>query len=1060
MPAGGLPSSRTRGLLLFVFFLSGASGLIYEIAWMRRLTHVFGSTTLAVSTVLAAFMGGLALGSLWIGRIADRQPERALSLYAKLEGLIAALALCVPLFFRVAGAIYLGLYPALEGSPYVFFLVQFLLAALVLVPPTALMGGTLPLLARFSVARVNEVGGRVGTLYAANTIGAAAGAALATYALLPGLGVFESEAFAACLNLVAAVTAWSLGRRLAAGAERGPAAPTRGPAQAPETGAEAEPQRAKLSATMPRPEIAVLLLGIALSGFAAMVYEVAWSRILAMVLGSSVYGFGMMVLVFLLGIFLGSSIFVRMRKEGRRATAFFAGVLAANTLAGLIAIALVPQLPMLFLAGFPAARVSFLLVQLLQFLVAAVLLLPSAFFFGMAFPAAIAATAESVDDIGRAVGRVNAANTGGTVLGAFSGGFVLIPTFGLRATLMAAATATAVAALAVLWLAGGEARAAAGGRTWRRWLSLATGAALVVAALVPPWPRGALAGGAGYYAGNFASPKDYEAYAKTMDLLFYKDGINTTLSVDRVGEYRYYRSNGKTDASTNPHDLAVQVLLGQIPMLLHPNPRDVFDLGLGTGASAAAVARYPVRSIDIVDIEPAGTEAIRFFESENRRILSDPRVHFRPADGRNALLARHRSYDVIICDPSDIWVAGVANLFTREFYELARSRLNPQGLFVQWWHTHALDPKHMKLIVATFRRVFPHASYWRPSVGDVIMVGSVTPVPWDYARLRERVTTTPGVADDLRSLGLWSPLSLFSAFVLSDADLARFVAGVHEDHVDDHPIVEYSAPRFLYTDTTSQNDAIVTGFQTSTLPPIVGFDPAKDLTAHEVYLLGFGYASLERRDMAISLMEESVRRDPGNAKYLIGLANQLRGKGLDDRAIRSYRRALEVQPGEPEASVDLAAMLRARSDDAGAEQVLKAAFQASPRDAGVASAAGKLLLDAGRAAEAVPLLSNAAEGNRQDATLRLLLGQALAGIGRVEEGAAELSAATTLAPNDPALLRAAGRALLEAGDLEAAASACARSDSLEPGNPETLQTLAEIGRRRQFPAGPAIPSKR
>jgi hypothetical protein len=168
----------------------------------------------------------------------------------------------------------------------------------------------------------------------------------------------------------------------------------------------------------------------------------------------------------------------------------------------------------------------------------------------------------------------------------------------------------------------------------------------------------------------------------------------------------------------------------------------------------------------------------------------------------------------------------------------------------------------MKLVVATFRRVFPEASYWRPSVGDVIMVGTVLPLPWDFKRLTDRVTNTPGVADDLRGLGLWSPLSLFSAFVLSGKDLEDFVHGVNEDHVDDHPVVEYAAPRFLYVDTTSQNDAAVTSFQKSTFPQITGFDAARDLDAHGTYLLGFGYASLERRDTAIKLMEESTRLNP------------------------------------------------------------------------------------------------------------------------------------------------------------------------------------------------------
>jgi spermidine synthase len=255
------------------------------------------------------------------------------------------------------------------------------------------MGGTLPLLSRFSIARVDEVGGRVGTLYAANTIGAAAGAALAAYALLPGIGVVRSEVFAACLNLAAAATAWSLVRKSAPAVAHPVAVPAAEPAGTPVPAARPEPKIVKPpAATRLRKKIAVLLLATALSGFAAMVYEVAWSRILAMVLGSSVYAFGMMVLVFLVGISLGSSAFVRIRKKPGRGATVLAAVLTGNTAAGLLAIALVPKLPILFLIGFPVAKTSFFLVQALQFLVASALLLPSAFFFGMAFPAVIAAT--------------------------------------------------------------------------------------------------------------------------------------------------------------------------------------------------------------------------------------------------------------------------------------------------------------------------------------------------------------------------------------------------------------------------------------------------------------------------------------------------------------------------------------------------------------------------------------------------------------------------------------------------------------------------------------------
>ncbi len=898
MTAETTPTRPIWRLLLLLFTVSGACGLIYEIVWMRRLALVFGSTTLAVSTVLAAFMGGLALGSAWFGRRADRDPAAALALYGKLEIAIGVLGIAVPLLLRGVSALYLGLEPVLEGSPFLFFSAQFLLVASVLVVPTTLMGGTLPLLARHAVLSAGELGGRVGTLYAANTIGAAGGVALATYLLLPRLGLTAAERVAAAANVAVGIVALRLRSR---GAQVGPAAEPSG-----QTPAAPAPPLARGTR--------VLLAGVAISGFSAMVYEVAWARTLAMVLGSSVYAFGMMLLLFLGGLSIGSAAFARTR-AARNPAAAFAAAQTGIAVAGLAGVFLAGELPAVFLQLFPIAKSSFLALQLVQLLVTAALVLPASVLFGVAFPAVIAATTESLARVGRGVGRVTVWNTAGTVAGAFLGGFVLVPRLGLRAAMLAATAASAAAALATL--------AAFPVRRRLRW-ALAAGAAAAAALLSPAWPRAALASGAGFFAGSYKSVGEWREATRRMELLFYKDGVSTTLSVDQDQGQRFYRSNGKTDASTSPSDMAVQVLIGQVGMLLHPDPQDVFVLGLGTGVSAAAVARYPVRSIDIVDIEPAGIEAARFFEAENRGILADPRVRYITGDGRNVLLARQKKYDLIISDPSDIWVAGVGNLFTKEFYEVARSRLKPGGVMVQWWHTHALAAEHLKLIVATFRSVFPHASYWRPNLGDVILAGSADAVSWDLERLRRKFETVPGLADDLRGIGIWSPASLFGGFVLAGQDLDRFLSGVGELHTDNHPVIEFFAPRYLYADTANSNDALIEAAQTSLFPDVAGLDP-KELDPHETYLLGFARASLNRFDSAIRLMEESVRREPGNPKAWIGLGNQYRGQNRTAEAAEAYRKALEVSPGEPEASAELADLLRALGDAPGAEEVLRSA---------------------------------------------------------------------------------------------------------------------------------------
>ncbi len=1031
MPSGNRVRLGRSAALLAIFTFSGASGLVYEVLWTRRLTHVFGSTTLAVSTVLAAFMGGLAAGSYLLGGWADRHRDRALKTYGLLEIAIGVLGLLVPALLKAVEVVYVALAPALERAPMAFFVVQFLLAGGVLVLPCALMGGTLPVLARWLVGREDEIGARIGALYAANTLGAAIGTGSATYFLLPAVGVRRGELVAVAVNLLAGLIALAMARS------------ARSRMAAVTIVTEAGPAVAEPASSGTGIAARLVLAATALSGFACMVDEVAWARLVSLVFGSSVYAFGLMLLQFLVGMAIGSAIFSRLRRASPPRVLGLA--LCAGTVAALAGIAAIPRLPLVFMRGFPAVRDSFGLVQLWQILETAPLLLPLAIAFGVAFPAAIASIA-SLERMGRGVGRVTVWNTAGTVGGAFLGGFLLVPGVGLRWTLTLAAIATAIAGILVLRVDASK--------TLRRTAVTACASALVAAILLPAWPLNRLAQGAGFYAAIYENAGGLLDAEQRSELLFYRDGISTTLSVDRQGTHRFYRSNGKTDASTDPGDMANQLLLGHLPMLAHPDPKDVFVLGLGTGVSAAAIARYPgVRSIEIADIEASSREATRFFAAENRNILADPRVDFLVADGRNALLARRKTYDVILSDPSDVWVAGVGNLFTREFYSLARSRLRPGGVMVQWFHGHSLPPEQMKLIVATFRSVFPHTSFWRPNRGDIILMGTVEPTPWDLERIRQRIATVPGVQDDLMAMGFWHPLSLFAPFVLDGDDLSRMLSDVEGTHSDDHPVIEYLSPRAGYADTTPINDAGVQALQTKRFPAIAGFDEARDLDSRARYLLGFAMASIGRIDPAIRLMEESVQGDVLDAKFLVGLANQYRAKGWNGKAISAYERALTVDPADTEAALHLAETQRAMGDEAGAEKTLRAALQRSKEDGGLALAAARLLLETGRGADAAALVAPAIAREPGNAALHLTNGLSLSAAGRTPDAVAALRQASASAPQDAAVQREAGAALLTLGDAEGARAAYAVAVQLEPGDVSALVGLAQAELRRGDAAG-------
>jgi spermidine synthase len=344
-------------------------------------------------------------------------------------------------------------------------------------------------------------------------------------------------------------------------------------------------------------------------------------------------------------------------------------------------------------------------------------------------------------------------------------------------------------------------------------------------------------------------------------------------------------------------------------MLLHRAPRDVFVLGLGTAMTAAAVARYPVRGIDISELEPSATEAARFFDRYNRSVLNDPRVRLVFGDGRNRLRASAAAYDVVISDPSDIWVAGVGSLFTLEFYEAVRARLRPGGVMVQWIHTHTVSPRDLALLLRTFSAVFPETELWTSAYGDLIILGTVEPMPWDYRHIGAQLAGTPGVRDDLQSIGIWHPAALFAGYVTGHGTVATLAARAHDVHTDDRPVIEFRTPRALYADTTPLINTMLDRMRLSPFPPTVGFDPARDLDADATYLLGFAYASLSQAARGIPYMEQSIRMAPDRPAFRVGVANQYREIGRPRDAEREYRRAIALAPAYVEALTALAEVL-------------------------------------------------------------------------------------------------------------------------------------------------------
>jgi spermidine synthase len=787
------------GVVLLGFFLSGASGLMYELVWVRMLGLIFGHTVHAITTVLVVFMGGLALGSYVCGRRSD-QVRHLLRTYAWLEIGIGAYALLTPGLIDAIRIVYLSYARRFDPSFEVLTLIQFALSVTVLLVPTALMGATFPVLTRFVTREPAAVGRRVGALYAWNTFGAVAGTYLVGFHLLPAFGMRSTLFATAVLNgaigvmILLAVRVWP---------------ETHAPVSHPE---EKRLTQSKASTLAPaaRP-IARLMLGIALSGAVAMIYELAWTRALTLVIGSSTYAFTATLLSFLIGI-AGGSAWASRRASRRPATlALFAGLQIAAGLFSLVVFALIDHLPDVFLLGFRFSHAPGFIFVLQITLSIVVMILPT-FCLGATFPCVSQLVSTRLSRIGLDVSRVYASNTAGAILGSFTGGFLLIPLLGVQGTIRAAVVANLLAGL-ILFTDG------AAGRRMKMGAAAAIVGGMVALGAVPNWNLAVMSSGVSTYAHYYAEGGASWRRLIGDRLLFYRDGISSTVTVHEGPEGRTLRVNGKTEAGTGA-DMTTQLLIGHIPALLHPDPKAALVIGLGSGVTVGAVTQHELDAIDVVEIEPAVIKASAFFVEENSHALADPRVQTTVADGRNFLFTTPDRYDLIVSEPSNPWIGGIATLFTVEFLEQARARLTSDGVMAQWVQGYAMAPEDLQMIAATFQTVFPHASLWMPLPGDFLLVGTFGPQLVDLGRIRDRLTRSAGLRQDFARSGLATAEAIFKVFALDEQDLVRLGKGATLN-TDDLLPLEFSAPRNLYRDTLTLNHRLLQRVKQSRLPVLI-----------------------------------------------------------------------------------------------------------------------------------------------------------------------------------------------------------------------------------------------
>lgn len=808
-PAGSpFYSLRSLSLIGVCFVLSGATGLIYEVLWARMLGLVFGATTLAVSTVLAAFMGGLALGSVLSGRFAARikRPVRA---YGVIEIGIALYAMAVPFLFSWVDNIYALIWQQLQPGPFAFSVWRFALSALTLLVPTTLMGATLPVLSAALVRSPGFKSTSVTRLYTCNLVGAIGGTIAAGFFLLPTFGVRATIYTAAAINIVVGIVAIFADRVL------DPTANHAAAAQEDESLSEREQNVLDDNQDVGRPRFWLFCAFV--SGFVTISAQVAWTRVLTTIIGSSTYAFTIVLALFLVGLSAGAYLIGRMRySENLRSTILKVELVTAGSL--YLSLVIVNTIPLFLVnTGLQLKVDSWGGLLLLQIFAAGLLILLPAFLMGTVMPLVLVwASKEHSSTAVQLVGRSYAVNTIGAIAGAFCTGFILIPITSTKSTtLFAAALCLLVAGLAY------QPRSRSG-ELWLRGAALGVAALLIVLLFVfaPRMDLENLSIGAydslvRVLARGDGVTSDSKPGSQNPELLMYKEGPTSTVSVRKDWGITSLAINGRTNASDS-EDMPTQVMIGQLPLLLAPSIKNGMVVGFASGVSAGAMLESPIVALDCVEIEPAAVDAARYFEHVNHRPLTDPRLRLIIDDARTYLRVTKTRYDMIVSEPSHPWVPGVANLFTQEFFELGRGSLTESGVFVQWIQIYQLSTESLRSILATYQKVFPHVLMFRvggPTKGkDLILVGSQVPLNLD--RIAERMQD-PRTAAELARVGLMNDTDVKSWYVCDEKQLAPAVAGA-VINTDDNMHVETTVPRETFLPLMQSNSTWLEKLATKT----------------------------------------------------------------------------------------------------------------------------------------------------------------------------------------------------------------------------------------------------
>ena len=1061
-----------RRIFLIIFFISGAASLLYQVTWSRLLTLHMGHTVAAIGTVLAAVMGGLALGAALAGRYSRHCERRnALKIYACLEVGIAVSAALVPIVLMLCQPLLSIAYDQGQNSSW-FGLIRLSLSLALLIVPAAAMGATFPIAVRWFVENHGNAGAQTGQLYALNTLGAASGAGISGFVLLPAFGLTNTTYVGIILNLVAASGAFWLSKQESlvsalhteAEIER---------ATGPNTGNRSGRRKARsnfsrtkhVSTTPGRLWLAATALGV--SGFVALVYEVAWTRILALIIGPTTYAFSAMLTAFIGGLALGAALGTRLVKRSQSKILALGITLVFAAIGALAVSWLVGYLPLQVAHAVAAPNAQFSRIMIYQTAVVMVLFLPMTIALGAAFPLAVSVATQPGRSVSADVAIIYVLNTFGAIAGALTASFLLIPEFGLQNTI-SGASLIAVGMGVILFLLSRE--------PYRRtryiaWIASAT--AIVGVASVPTWNNKLLSSGAYKYA-PYIRQADLEAGVSVGRLLYYKEGAAGTVSVRQVAGTTALAIDGKVDA-TNAGDMLTQSLLAHLPLMLHPKPEKVAIIGLGSGVTLGASLTHPVSQVDMLEISPQVVEASAFFDRENHGALSDPRTNLIVGDGRSHLLLSSKHYDVIISEPSNPWMAGVATLFTREFFLAARERLNTGGILCQWAHTYDISDADLRSIIATFFSVFSDGSVWLVGDGDVLLIGSETPLDILLTNIPKAWKRT-AVATDLQEVNLRDPFSLLSLFVARGTTVKQHV-GDAQIQTDDKNSLEFSAPRGIYGKTEYTNAATLRALRDRAPMPTIITTTKASASGEQWRNRGLMYLKAEAYDIAfedfvhalrkiptdrealdglfqasaagghqeeaLNLLNQITRANSANAPALIQLSRLLASAGRFEEAVQAALAAIDLNPSDSVANGQLASVFSDQNDVARLEPVVQRLVRNSPNSVETLYYNALLHFLRGDYSSVIDLAQQLVSLDSNHGRAHNLLGAALASLGRFDEARHAFQASVRADPMSPITYINLGVFELQAANAMVASAYFAEALTLDPTSFTALSGLAD-----------------